>query len=181
MLEDKVLVWKLKRGSTDALRRIYQKYKSELMGLGMSLSNNNRAVSEDAVHDVFVAFAEIAKKLQLRGSLKSYLLTCVANRVRSMYRAKQNQTVPLDDPEIINSDCDGPDELAVLAEQSEYISHALAGLPYDQREVMILHLQGGLTFKAIAQAVGVSVSTAQSRYRYAADKLRPILSRGLRE
>ena len=53
---------------------------------------------------------------------------------------------------------------------------AMAQLPYGQREVIILHLQGELTFKAIARADGVSINTIQSRYRYGLDKLRSLLN-----
>ncbi|MHC4476102.1 MAG: hypothetical protein ACYTEL_10680 [Planctomycetota bacterium] len=38
MLEDKLLVWDLKRGKHDALRRIYEKYKNELLALAITLS-----------------------------------------------------------------------------------------------------------------------------------------------
>ena len=33
MLEDKMLLWKMKHGSSDALQRIYEKYKSDLFAL----------------------------------------------------------------------------------------------------------------------------------------------------
>ena len=71
MLEDKLLIWKLKYGSRDALCRIYQKYRNDLFALAVALSND-KALAEDIVHDVFVSFARLAGKLQLRGSLKSY-------------------------------------------------------------------------------------------------------------
>ena len=40
MLEDKVLIWKFKCGSSDALCRIYEKYKKDLLRLAAILSNN---------------------------------------------------------------------------------------------------------------------------------------------
>jgi DNA-directed RNA polymerase specialized sigma24 family protein len=45
-------------------------------------------------------------------------------------------------------------------------------LPYEQKEALILHLQGGLMFKQIARLQQVSTNTAWSRYRYALKKLR---------
>lgn len=41
---------------------------------------------------------------------------------------------------------------------------ALERLPLDQREIVIAHLWGGLTFEQIGQLVGVSASTAHRRY-----------------
>jgi RNA polymerase sigma factor (sigma-70 family) len=52
----------------------------------------------------------------------------------------------------------------------------MAELPYQQREVIILHFQGGMRFKAIAKSQDVSINTIQSRYRYGLDKLRSLLN-----
>jgi len=175
MLEDKLLIWKFKRGSADALRRIYEKYKNDLLALAIALSRD-RATAEDVLHDVFVSFAQYAEKLQLRTSLKSYLSSCIANRVRNMNRAKPQQTLQLNHSGTIGSDCDGPQRLAITAEQSERIEKAMAELPYQQKEVIILHLQSGMRFRAIAESQGVSINTIQSRYRYGLDKLRQLLN-----
>jgi RNA polymerase sigma-70 factor (ECF subfamily) len=51
----------------------------------------------------------------------------------------------------------------------------MAQLPYDQREIVMLHHQAAMTFKTIAESQGISVNTAKSRYRYGLDKLRSIL------
>lgn len=174
MLEDKLLVWKVKYGSQDALRRIYEKYKNCLLALAIALSND-KSVAEDAVHDVFVSFAQFAGKLQLRNSLKSYLSTCIANRVRDLNWAKPQQTTRLDEAEFVRANSNTPEQLAVSAEESRRIGYAIARLPYEQREVIVLHLQGGMTFKAIARSMDVSINTVQSRYRYGLDKLQSVL------
>jgi RNA polymerase sigma-70 factor (ECF subfamily) len=41
---------------------------------------------------------------------------------------------------------------------------ALAGLPLEEREVIVAHLWGGLTFEQIAEVAGCSSSTAHRRY-----------------
>jgi RNA polymerase sigma-70 factor (ECF subfamily) len=174
MLEDKLLVWKLKYGSQDALRRIYEKYKNDLLALAVALLND-KSVAEDTVHDVFVSFARSAEKLQLRGSLKSYLLTCITNRARDLNRAKPQQIIQMDEAEFIRADSNRPEQLAISAEESRLIRFAMAQLPYEQREIIILHLQGGMTFKAIARSMDISINTIQSRYRYGLDKLQSVL------
>jgi len=78
MLEDRLLLWKLQRGDAGALRRIYEKYKHDLLGLAVTLSND-KAAAEDAVHDTFVSFVRLSPTLRVRTSLRSYLLTSVAN------------------------------------------------------------------------------------------------------
>jgi RNA polymerase sigma-70 factor (ECF subfamily) len=175
MLEDKLLLLKFKRGSADALRRIYEKYKHDLLALAVALSND-RAAAEDALHDVFVSFAQYAGKLRLRTSLKSYLSSCIANRVRNLNSARAERTGRLNQAETIDSDCDAPDRAAMSAELCRRIDRAMAQLPYEQREVIILHLQSGVRFRAIAESQGVSINTIQSRYRYGLDKLRSLLN-----
>ena len=173
MLEDRFLVWKFKHGSADALRQIYEKYKNDLLGLAIALSQD-KAGTEDVVHDVFVSFAQSAGNLQLRTNLKSYLSTSVANRVRNLARVKS--ITPLDAVEVADADTNRPDRLAMSKEQMQRIGSALADLPYEQREAVILRLQSGLRFKDIAESQQVSVNTIQSRYRYGISKLQSILN-----
>ena len=174
MMEDKLLIYKFKLGSSDALQRIYEKYKDDLLALAVSLSRN-RTVAEDVLHDVFVSFAEYADKLQLRSSLKSYLSSCIANRIRNIKRSEIQQ-IPHSNGETIDYGIQGPDGLAISNELSRQIEQAIIQLPYEQQEVIILHLQSGMKFKTIAKFQGVSINTIQSRYRYGLDKLRSMLN-----
>ncbi len=174
MLEDKLLLLKFRRGSPDTLRRIYEKYKDELLALAIALSND-RATAEDALHDVFVSFARYSEKLRLRTSLKSYLSSCIANRVRNLKHTNSRQTVQLNQVENFGKDCERPDLLVMSAELYRKIEQAMGQLPYEQREVIILHLQSGMRFRAIAESQNVSINTIQSRYRYGLDKLRSLL------
>jgi RNA polymerase sigma-70 factor (ECF subfamily) len=170
-MEDKLLVLRCKRGSSDALRRIYEKYKRDLLILAVALSNDASA-AEDVVHDVFVCFVQAVEKFRLTGSLKGYLSTCVANCARNANKAKHAQVIGLDGIEPISSGCNEPHRSVICNEELRQLSFAMAQLPYEQREVIILHLQGGLRFRTIANSQGVSVNTVKSRYRYGLDKLR---------
>ncbi|UCE48345.1 MAG: hypothetical protein JSW47_22445, partial [Phycisphaerales bacterium] len=76
MVEDRILIWRFKRGSREALQRIYEKYVVYLVTLATALLNDV-GTAEDIVHDVFVSFAQSAERLRLEGSLKAYLATCV--------------------------------------------------------------------------------------------------------
>jgi RNA polymerase sigma-70 factor (ECF subfamily) len=175
MVEDKILIWRFKRGSRDALQRIYEKYIVYLVTLATALLND-ASTAEDIVHDVFVLFAQSAEKLRLNGSLKAYLATCVVNRVRDKIRTRSRQPASLDEANSICSTLNGPELSAVCGEELQKLSCAMNNLPYEQREVMILHLQSGMMFKQIAESQQVSINTVQSRYRYALDKLRSLLN-----
>ena len=175
MLEDKLLVLKCRHGNKDAMRKIYEKYKDYLLTLARGLWGQ-QAEAEDIVHDVFVAFARSAGQFQLTGSLRGYLATCLVNRVRDKMRA-QARRVQAGDP--LNSTVrhsHSPAEIAMESEQVTRLRQALRQLPYEQREVVILHIRGGMKFRQIAKVQGVSLSTTHGRYRYGLDKLRSSLN-----
>ena len=175
MLEDKVLLWKMRRGSSDALRCIYEKYKNDCLALANCLLGNLGG-GEDVVHDVFVSFVESADRFRLTGSLKGYLLTCVANRARDKARAKKRAPVGLGKIDTVISDPRIPSHTVISAEELGRLRKAIEELPYEQREVVILRLQGGRTFRQIAQSQDAPLGTIQSRYRYGLEKLRSLLN-----
>ena len=175
MVEDRLLIWKFKLGSRDALRRIYEKYSGFLLTLATALLNDvNKA--EDVVHDFFVSFAQSGEKLRLDGSFKWYLATCVANRARDRLRARQLQTVDLDHADSVYSDAVEPESAAVCNEELQKLCVAMEQLPYEQREVVLLHTKCEMKFRQIAELQDVSIKTVQSRYRYGLDKLRSLLN-----
>ena len=175
MIEDELLKWRFKCGSRDALRRIYEKYLNRLLTLAMALLNDAGA-AEDVVHDVFVSFAESAEDFRLVGSLKSYLTTCVVNRARDLMRANRRRPATLDGAEYITSDFYGPDHAIVCSEKAQRLQRAMAQLPDEQRQVVILRLKGEMKFREIARLEGTSVNTIQGRYRYGLNKLRSMLN-----
>jgi RNA polymerase sigma-70 factor (ECF subfamily) len=67
------------------------------------------------------------------------------------------------------------DEPLVFSDRCELLSSALAELPYEQREAVVLKIKQGMTLRQIARLQGVSISTAHGRYRYGLDKLRALL------
>ena len=175
MLEDKLLIWKFKCGSNDALCRIYRKYGDYLLALAAALLQDVNT-AEDVVHDVFCKFIESREKFKLAGSLKSFLGTCVVNLARDKLRARQSQPCELDKAPATASDTNGPEHHAIFGEQARDLSHAIAQLAYEQREVIMLHLRGDMKFREIADLQGISINTAKSRYRYGLEKLRTLLS-----
>lgn len=175
MLEDKLLVWKFKCGSSEALCRIYRKYGDYLLALAAALLQDVNA-AEDIVHDVFCKFIESRVKFRLDGSLKSFLATCVVNLARDKLRARKLQPCGLDEAAAMALDTNDPEQDAIFGEQARDLNRAMAQLAYEQREVILLHLRGGMKFREIAGVQGVSIHTAKSRYRYGLEKLRGLLS-----
>jgi RNA polymerase sigma factor (sigma-70 family) len=177
-MEDKLLVYRSKRGSREALTRIYGKYKRNLLLLAMSLLND-RTASEDVVHDVFVSFVRGLDDFRLTGSLKSYLMTCTANHARNWNKAgRRRVNGGTDGEKEPEAPIEGALESIVCNEQIELLGNALAELPFEQREAVMMHLYASMTFRDISKARRISTSTAKSRYRYGIDKLRSLLNGG---
>lgn len=175
MIEDRILVWRFNRGEPAALCRIYEKYRDGLLKVAAALLNDRSGV-EDVLHDVFVDFAQTTGRFHLQGSLKGYLSICVANRARDRNRTKRRHGAlsrEATDPAAVSED--GPDHAAVSRELAAKLDAAMAELPDEQREVIVLHVQGRLPFREIARLQEISLNTAQSRYRYGLDRLRSTL------
>ncbi len=179
MFEDRRLVREFNAGDTQALRRIYEKYKPDLFRVAGALLHDPTAV-EDVVHDVFVAFASQAGRFELRGSLKGYLAICVANRARNVGRQERPRRVchahHLSDAEPAVGVHGTPYMLASDAELHEKVRAVLSGLDPDQRQTIVLHVLGSLRFREIARQTGASVNTVKSRYRYGIARLRSQLN-----
>ncbi|HCO94758.1 MAG TPA: hypothetical protein DIU00_12540 [Phycisphaerales bacterium] len=175
MIEDRLLLWRFKNGNEDALCRIYEKYRTRLLKLANALSND-KVLAEDVVQDVFVSFAQSARRLRVSGNLRAYLATSVANRVRNRFRDdRSKQYVSLDSAEDITSAARTPQQWVTYSEDMQKVNDAIEQIQYEQREVVLLHVHGGMKFKAISQLQNVSINTVQSRYRYAVEKLRVLL------
>jgi len=175
MIEDELLKWKFKRGSREALSRIYDKYVNSLLSLAMGLLNNPHD-AEDVVQDMFVSFAQGAGSFRLKGSLRAYLAKSVINRARDRLRRRYSLNRRMDKYATAPPDANQADKPLVYGEQCERLSSALAELPYEQREAVVLKVKQNMTLKEIAKLQGVSISTAHGRYRYGLDKLRARLN-----
>jgi RNA polymerase sigma factor (sigma-70 family) len=175
-LEDKLLIWKLNRGSKDALCRIYDKYRDDLVRIAAGLANNV-SVAEDVVQDVFLTLVRSGGRSEIKRNLKAYLTTCVANKIHDLGRKKNAPNpVSLDDIEPRASNSKGPDQCVACDEEFEKVYKAMSLLPYEQKETVILHLQGRMKFREIAKLQGTSIKTTLSRYSYGLNKLRSMLN-----
>jgi RNA polymerase sigma-70 factor (ECF subfamily) len=172
MIEDRLLVWRFNRGDPAALCRIYEKYRAPLLKVAAALLNDRSGI-EDVLHDVFVDFAQMTGRFRLQGNLRGYLSICVANRARDRNRTNQRRVaVSLGDIDVHPTSGDGPERLAMSRELAARLDAAMSLLPDEQKEIVVLHLQGKLPFRELAKLRAISINTAMSRYRYALDKIR---------
>lgn len=163
-------------GDRRAFERIYLAYKDDLLTLA-GLMLGDRQAGEDVLHDVFVSLARRIGRLTLNGSLKGYLLTSCANRVRDLRRRELSLNATGSADIAISGN---PAKVAEVAEETARAIAALTRLPSEQREVVTLHIHGQLTFREVARLLDISINTAKSRYRYALSTLRKELNHDYR-
>ncbi|MBS1877446.1 MAG: sigma-70 family RNA polymerase sigma factor [Acidobacteria bacterium] len=174
IIEDRILVWRLNAGDSGAMRRIYEKHRTCLMRVASALLNDRSQV-EDVLHDVIVGFAETAGRFELKGSLRAFLSICVANRARDVNRSVRRRGAECVEEAGLASRQAGPEAETMRLELATIIEDAMAQLPGEQREVVVLHLVGELPFRQIARLRDISINTAMSRYRYGLEKIRTAL------
>ena len=175
MIEDELLKWKFRRGRPEALARIYEKYLDSMLTLAMGLLND-RPAAEDVVHDVFVSFASLGPGFRLRGRLSGYLATSVVNRVRDRRRRLRRQIASSSRRSEPARESVEPHRAASFAEQAARLNEAVAQLPAEQREVLLLRLKADMKFRDIARLQNTSINTVVGRYRYGLNRLRSTLN-----
>src|SRR5271154_6657666 len=129
-----------------------------------SAISGDRSRAQDAVHQVFLRAIEDGRLTQATNK-KAYLYASVRNAVLNDAKI-QDRNMPLN----ADSVWFNPPDRDYAGEQN--LRRALGALPNDQRQVMVLHIWGELTFSQISDLLDLSSNTVASRYRYALAKLR---------
>ena len=172
MSEDRQLLKDLQRGETAAWRRIYLKYKDDLLTVARSLVCDINT-AEDCLQEAFVSL--VSDRCKVRGNLKGYLLSCVVNRARDHLRKRTTQSNCQVNMQAERVDVTEPTDVAAQDDEMKIVIRSLETLSSEQREVIVLHLQGDMKFHQIAAMLDMSINSVQSRYRYGMEKLRQLL------
>lgn len=149
--------------SLPQIEGLYRQYGGPLLLFAVSICGDSSR-AQDAVHHVFLKLMETGH-LQVAIDPKAYLFASVRNVLLNETRSRQ-RNVPID-PDRFWFEPPDRDHAAELN-----LRRALRSLPDDQRQVVVLHIWGELTFAQVAEIVSITANTAASRYRYALTKLR---------
>jgi RNA polymerase sigma factor (sigma-70 family) len=150
-------------GNTAEIEFLYREHGPALLLFAQAVTGE-RGRAQDAVHQVFLKLLEKGSLSQV-AEKKAYLFACVRNAALNEGKL-QNRNAPLDPDAAWFS----PLDRDYAGEQN--LRRALQALPDDQRQVMVLHVWGEMTFLQISNLLDLSSNTVASRYRYALAKLR---------
>ena len=163
----------LAAGDREAFAALYDRLGQRLFATARTMLASTTD-AEDVVHDLFVELARSRQRLAAVADLDAYLFTMLRHAAirRLRRRSLADRTL-----ERLGRDRLAGDGFATppVEAADDSLSAAVATLPAEQREVVGLKIDGGLTFAEIATVIGISPNTASSRYRYALEKLRAML------
>lgn len=160
----------LATGDRDAFAALYDRLGHRLYATACTMLAST-ADAEDVVHDLFVELARCRQRLAGVDDLDAYVFTMLRHAAGRRLRRRSLARRSLD--RLGRERLDAHGFATPPAEPGEDgLAAAVAALPAEQREVVALKIDGGLTFAEIAAVLGVSPNTAASRYRYALEKLR---------
>lgn len=161
-------------GDRDALGTLYDRHGPTMMAIGLKILRNPRE-AEDLLHDVFVEAWKRANTYDAkRGSVRAWLhlrmrSRCL-DRVKSA-RWSRSQPLPERESQVGTSSQPSIEDLA----DASRLKAALAGLPDEQRVVLVLGYFEGLSSSEIAERIGVPIGTVKSRVAAAMGKMRKVM------
>jgi RNA polymerase sigma-70 factor (ECF subfamily) len=177
---DEELLAKHAAGHREALEELFQRYRGVAYRVAYRLLGQE-ADALDAVQDGFVKALTHLSAFQGRSSFKTWLLRVISNAALDMGRQRGRREIrSLDglapgDPDspLTNHD---PTRRLEQADLRQLIREALSSLSEAQRQTFILHADGELSYREVAEALKISVGTVMSRLFYARQKLRAYLA-----
>ncbi len=157
-------------GRDDWLAELYDEDKRLLLLVAFNFVSQREA-AEDVLHAAIVKLAQLPTPPT---SPRSYAIRTVRNMAIDLLRKQRHVSEePWDDVPQSNT-TQGTDSNE-REERMLAIQRALLQLSPESRELIQLHLQGGLTFREIGEAIGEPTQTVASRYRRSINKLRSIV------
>jgi RNA polymerase sigma-70 factor (ECF subfamily) len=163
----------LAEGREEAFAALYDRFAASLFQVAL-MSLRSRQDAEDAVQEVFVGLMRARQRLRPVENVRAYLFAALRHAVARIAASPHRQR-PLSPEELVR--LSAPEPRGVDLERALRLERALGALPAEQREVIALKVDGGLTFSEIAAILDINANTAASRYRYALEKLRNALER----
>jgi len=154
-------VRKLKASERDSFKAIVNYFHAGIFNF-LVFKVNDRAIAEDLLQDTFVRLWESRKTLDHNRSIKSYLFTIAnnlaLNHIRHeniVWRFKENPSLDRALPET-------PFEKLTLKELETCIQKTIDKMSDKVRMVFLMCKVEGLSYKEIAERLGLSVATVES-------------------
>jgi RNA polymerase sigma-70 factor (ECF subfamily) len=163
------LVEKLRSGDSAAMEEFYNLYRNRLYSLILQQVGRDEAVAEDLVQEVFLAALGSLDKFRGDSQLYTWLRSIALHKINDFYRRQTREPKPeksLPDFNALELEQIGDDGQAILntmesEEIRQLVHQALAGLPQDYQEVLVLKYLKDMPVLAISQVMGRSPKSVE--------------------
>lgn len=159
-------------GEAAAFEALYRRHRDALYRY-LLRGVSSPDVAAELFQDVWKNLIQARDRYRPDAPFGAWLYKLARNRLTDHYRMQRPTTeVPEDLPA---PEGERPDVAAGRRSEAARLLRALALLPAEQREVIVLREEESLTLEQIAEVQGVGRETVKSRLRYALSKLREVL------
>ena len=157
---DSAYLHALVEGDRDAFAQIVDRWQTRLINF-FYRSTGNRADAEDLAQETFIELNRVAARYQSQGTFRAFVFTLARRRLIDGYRKKARRPLEYVDPGeyFMQSQAETGDQ---IREIEEAFHCALAALPENQRNAILMLQQQGLSYDEIAQALNASVSAIKT-------------------
>lgn len=170
MSEESSLIKKARQGDRESFGLLYDVYAERIYRF-VYVKTQHKETAEDIVSEVFMkAVRSITAFESEKGSFQAWLYRIARNAVIDHYRQKHHDASIEDAWDIPSASDPGRD--TELRQSLEKVEAYLAGLPSEQRDIIIMRLWQELSFREIASALGKSEAAAKMAFSRAIGKLR---------
>jgi RNA polymerase sigma-70 factor (ECF subfamily) len=137
----------------------------------------NAADADDIVQEAYLRAFRYFDGFQ-GGNARAWLLTIVRNTSYAWLRKNRAQQPDAEFDEAIHNgpEAADPETLMLQKADCQLVEQAIRALPEHFREVLVLRELEGLTYKQIADVVGVPIGTVMSSLSRARDRFRNLVS-----
>jgi len=159
-------------GEAAAFEALYRRHKDALYRY-LLRGTSSPDLAAELFQDVWKNLIQARLRYRPEAPFGAWLFKLAHNRLIDHYRMQRPTTeVPED---LAAPESDRPDEAAGRRAEALRLLRALALLPPEQREVIVLREEQDLTLEQIAEIQGVGRETVKSRLRYALARLREVI------
>jgi RNA polymerase sigma-70 factor (ECF subfamily) len=170
------------RGEPAALDELFARHRDHSYRVAYRLLGNTEDAL-DAVQDGFIKALTRLGGFERRSSFKTWLLRVVSNAALDIGRQRRRRDTLVEAASERAAEEStsllgyvDPGREAEEADLRHVVREALLMLPEAQRQTFVLHVDGGLSYREVADTMGISVGTVMSRLFYARQKLKGILA-----
>ena len=163
------LVEKLRQGDSTAMEEFYTIYRSRLYSLILEQVGRDETVAEDLVQDVFLAALGSLDKFRGDSQLYTWLRSIAFHKINDYYRHQGRRPEPrksLHDFDVTELEQIGDNQPAASTQMEseevrQSVHQALADLPQDYQEVLVLKYLKDMPVLAISQIMGRSPKSVE--------------------